>query len=457
MGAHDCSKTADVASTGLLDLPLLFIVALSQCSLAMYLMDSYSINNGTESQHAIVYAGESIVWVLLAGISVGLYRQRIERMEFDLLLIGVALFLMGLLVGQGPLESMRVLAQTITYFRVMVYLAERSLADNIRMLRILLYVSIAVFIGFDVFNQVRSGNTLLQLGIIQIPLWLFGILVVLFDRRGNRWLVALFLSFLGLLYLDVLAGAGDPELVRLQYLPLGLSALIALGYLLGFVLRSTAGRLVISAVLGALLIIYFDEISTVFVFESRLGSYTERIYLLATMWRESSYFLVPQGYGASFHLYDLGIYNLNFGYRVLYPPHSGIAVLLYEYSALGLAVSCYFAWRVIRSRLVASVAERRADPAPTVPRPEVNRSAKHNVGYNTSLRTCDPKLARHLLTILGCFWLSHNLFYLKGVITADNFSDDGLLVYAMIGFVLYRLIIAHRSQPIADPTSASST
>ena len=92
-----------------------------------------------------------------------------------------------------------------------------------------------------------------------------------------------------MLYLDVLAGNGDPELIRPQYLPVGLSAMILLGYLLGFAIRSTTFRLVIAGATAGFCLVYFSEISALFVFESRFGSYTERLYLLATMWRESCY------------------------------------------------------------------------------------------------------------------------------------------------------------------------
>lgn len=424
--------TSSRARPAVIDARLLFIVVLSQCSLAMYLMDSFAINRGTEAQHAIVYAGECITWVLLAMAAVLLYGRRMGQREYDLLVIAMVLFLIGLVVGGQPFESVRVLSQTIAYFCIIRYLATCSLAENVRILRVVLVTSLCVQMGFDVFNQVVKGNTLLQLGLIQIPLWLFGTLIVSFDRGKNRLLVALMAAFYLLLYLDVLAGHGDPELIRLQYLPLGLSAMILMGFALGVVLRSTAARVAIAVIGLTLFTVYFSLISDVFVFESRLGSFTERIYLLGTMWRESFYSLVPQGFGASFRIYDLGAYNLNLGYRVLYPPHSGIAVLFYEYSALGLMICGYFAWQVIRGALVTSVNRDSATPEATTARAG---------GSKRRMSGCEPRLARHLLILLGVFWLLQNIFYLKGVITADNFSDDGLLIFASIALILYRLII----------------
>ena len=416
----------------IIDARLLFIVVLSQSSLTMYLMDSFAINRGTEAQHAIVYAGECVTWVLLSMVAVLLYRRRMGQREYDLLVIAMVLFLIGLVVGGQPFESVRVLSQTIAYFCIIRYLATCSLAETVRILRVLLITSLCVQMGFDVFNQVVKGNTLLQLGLIQTPLWLFGTLIVCFDRGKNRLLVALMAAFYLLLYLDVLAGHGDPELIRLQYLPLGLSAMILMGFALGVVLRSTAARVAIAIVGLTLFTVYFSLISDVFVFESRLGSFTERSYLLGTMWRESFYSLVPQGFGASFHIYDLGVYNLNLGYRVLYPPHSGIAVLLYEYSAMGLLLCGYFAWQVIQGALVKSM--ERDSAAPQASESRASR-------FIDQMRGCEPRLARHLLILLAVFWLLQNIFYLKGVITADNFSDDGLLIFASIALILYRLII----------------
>ncbi|NBW64804.1 hypothetical protein EBR44_03425 [bacterium] len=416
------------ARPAVLNVRFMFIVVLSQVSLAMYLMDSFAINRGTEAQHAIVYAGECITWVLLAMVSVLLYGRRVGKREYDLLVIAIVLFLIGLVVGRQPFESMRVLSQTIAYFCIVRYIATCSLAENLRILRAVLVTSLCVQMSFDVFNQVVKGNTLLQLGLIQIPLWVFGTLIVSLEAGKNRLLLALMGIFFLLLYLDVLAGHGDPELIRLQYLPLGLSVMILMGFALGVVLRSTAARVAIATMGLTLFTVYFSLISDIFVFESRLGSFTERIYLLGMMWRESFYSLVPQGFGASFRIYDLGSYNLNLGYRVLYPPHSGIAVLFYEYSAIGLMICGYFAWQIIRGALTSSL--------------EKETAARMVSGESPlRMRGCDSRLARHLLILLGVFWLLQNIFYLKGVITADNFSDDGILIFASIALILYRLII----------------
>ena len=156
---------------------------------------------------------------------------------------------------------------------------------------------------------------------------------------------------------------------------------------------------------------------------------------------------MPQGYGASSHIYDLGVYNLNLGYRVLYPPHSGFMVLLYEYSALGLVVVMYLAWQVLRPALVASVTEW----------PRATEARASRGVSSVSLRTCDRKLASHLLLMLAGLWLSHNLFYLKGVITAAGFSDDGILIYGTIAMVLYRLLIAPPANEISEVSTVVST
>ena len=416
-----------------------FIVYLSQCSIFLYLFDSYSINNLSTTLQSVAYGFEAVVWVINALLSVSLFSRKRVPGQFDLLLLVSILFSVGLIVGGGAFESIRTFAQVLAYFPVILHFAESDLTDNIRMLRRLLVASIGFFILLDILNYVRSGNSLFSLGLIQAPLWIFGLLIVAVERGRNAVLLLLFALFFAVLYWHYRTSPDDGSM-RLQYLPLGLSLLILSGFAVGALLRNAWVRGISLASIVMVSIVYFDTISNAFVFESRLGSYTERVYMFVAMASESFYFLVPQGLGASFHIYDLGRYNLNLGYRVLYPPHSAIAVLLYEYSFVGLLAIAYLAWSLLR-RAIRSVPEGQT--------PDERVRSQDSLQESLRFRMYDRPLAKFLIALLCFVWLFQNVFYLKGVITADNFSDDGILIYFLTFVILYRLTLIERPKPAA--------
>jgi hypothetical protein len=134
---------------------------------------------------------------------------------------------------------------------------------------------------------------------------------------------------------------------------------------------------------------------------------------------ESFWFTVPQGFGSSLKQFDLSILSF-IGDRVLYPPHSGIAVILYEFSVFGVAYFIYAAFRMLK---ISS---------------SINNSGRENFDINAYSDTKDKlkdyksfsckKYNLYKYTLIF-FWITHNLLYLKGVITADYFSDDGIIIY----------------------------
>jgi hypothetical protein len=265
---------------------------------------------------------------------------------------------------------------------------------------------------------------------IQFPLFLFGFLVVyIFNKK-------LSLSLLPVLFIYILTVAHgimievDNNSLRLQFISLGMAAIILMIFFLVAINLSKNLYYSILIVMTATFIIFFGEIDSTFQFENRLISLLERTHIFLFMAAESFWFLLPQGFGSSLKQFDLS--NLSFiGARALYPPHSGIAVVLYEFSIFGFLYYIYAVSKMMKIALSSSANHS-----------ELN-SNKSLDGVKDALANCPSFSSRQLKIIkllVILIWLIHNLLYLKGIITADYFSDDGIIIYILIFIILTRAI-----------------
>jgi hypothetical protein len=150
----------------------------------------------------------------------------------------------------------------------------------------------------------------------------------------------------------------------------------------------------------------------------RLGSFDERVSIIKSMASESFNFFIARGFGASLKQYDISkLTSYSKAERALYPPHSGLAVILHEFSILITLVILVLTLRYITKSIQAQ---------------RVHSS-------NNIMFWSVKKYAVPLLFILVFTWLIENIFYLKAVITGATFSDDFLFVILLLVVFLMKL------------------
>jgi hypothetical protein len=147
---------------------------------------------------------------------------------------------------------------------------------------------------------------------------------------------------------------------------------------------------------------------------------------------DSFLFTLPQGLGSSLKQYDLS--KLPFiGERVFYPPHSGVAVILYEFSIFGVIFLIYHISKILETTISGNI------PSSNSSRRALSSTTLLDLQLNYSRFTLNQ------LKLLGwlvfSIWLIHNLLYLKGVITADTFSDDGIIIYMLLYLIVRQSIV----------------
>jgi len=64
-------------------------------------------------------------------------------------------------------------------------------------------------------------------------------------------------------------------------------------------------------------------------------------------------------------------------------------------------------------------------------------AAKGVFSYSPAFTVRQLKIIKLLVIFI---WIIHNLLYLKGIITADYFSDDGIIIYMLIFILLTQAI-----------------
>lgn len=409
----------------------IFILLISQVSIFSYLISSYAEHNFDETQKLVIKLTFLLFWAFSYIVSFDFIKSiKISKYYYRLLFISLILTLLGIYIGSRPYDSIYVLFLIFTYFHILLFLSTQSIKYNIYMLRSLILVSALIYVLLNYLNLLFNGNSLYTLGIIQFPLFLFSFLVIhIFNKK-------LAFSLLPVLFIYILAVAHgimievNNNSLRLQYIPLGMGVIILMIYFLVLINLSKNLYFFILILITTIFIFFFSEIASIFQFENRLTSLLERTHIFLFMAVESFWFILPQGFGSSLKQFDLS--GLSFiGVRALYPPHSGIAVVLYEFSIFGVLYYIYAVSKMMKIALSSSDNHG-----------ELN-SNKSLDGVKDALAYCPSFTARQLKIIkllVILIWLIHNFLYLKGVITADYFSDDGIIIYMIIFIIITQAI-----------------
>ena len=150
---------------------------------------------------------------------------------------------------------------------------------------------------------------------------------------------------------------------------------------------------------------------------------------------DSFLFTLPQGLGSSLRQFDLS--KLNFiGSRFLYPPHSGVAVILYEFSIFGVILLIYLISKILKIIISGSIHSSNLSKSP------LSSTTLLDFHFNYCRFTLNQLIL--LKWLVFSIWLIQNLFYLKGVITADYFSDDGIIIYMLLYLIVSQSIMETR-------------
>lgn len=409
----------------------IFILLISQVSIFSYLISSYAEHNFDETQKLVIKLTFLLFWAFSYFVSFDFIKSiKISKHYYKILFLSLILTSLGIYVGKRPYDSIYVLLLVFTYLHILLFLSTKNIKDNSYLLKNLILVSALIYIFFNYLNLLFNGNSLYTLGMIQFPLFLLGFLAVyIFNKK-----LALSLSPVLFIYIltvahGIMIEVGNNSL-RLQFIPLGMVVIILMIYFLVAINFTKNLYYFILIVITTTFIVFFDEIASTFKFENRLTSLLERFHIFIFMAAESFWFILPQGFGSSLKQFDLS--GLSFiGARALYPPHSGIAVVLYEFSIFGVLYYIYAVSKMMKIALSSNANHG-----------ELNSNKPLNVVKDT-LAYCPSFTAKQLkqiklLAIL--IWLIHNLLYLKGIITADYFSDDGIIIYMLIFILLTQAI-----------------
>lgn len=410
-----------------------FILILSQVSFLSYISASYVEHSFGEAVQLTAKLLFLLFWFISFIVSFTYIKHlSIAKHYYSILVLALFLTTLGIINGERPHDSLYVFCQLFIYLHVFLYLSTQSLISNIRLLVKLIFYSALVYITFNYLNIYRTGNSFYTLGLIQLPLFIFTILVAsIFNKRFGLFLLLVIYIYIYVVYQGALVEIENDSL-RIQYLPVGLSILILLSFFLIWLDRSVIFYYFLAFSLIAVIGIYFEEISLFFLFENREGSFFERLYIFSFMMLDSFLFTLPQGLGSSLRQFDLS--KLPFiGERIFYPPHSGVAVILYEFSIFGVVFLYYFISKIFETTTLVNI------PSSNLSRSALSSSTLLDLNLNSSCFNFNQlKLLRWLVISI---WLIQNLFYLKGVITADYFSDDGIILYMLLYLILTQSIV----------------
>lgn len=408
----------------------IFILLISQVSIFSYLISSYAEHNFDETQKLVIKLTFLLFWAFSYFVSFDFIKSiKISRYYYNILFLLLILTSLGIYIGKRPYDSIYVLLLNFTYLHILLFLSTKNIKYNICILRRIILLSFLVYILFNYLNLLFNGNSLYTIGMIQFPLLLLGFIVVyIFNKKLD---FSLFL----VLFIYILTVAHgimievDNNSLRLQFIPLGMASIILMIYFLVAINLSKSLFFIILSI-TSIFIIFFSEITSIFQFENRLTSLLERIHIFLLMMEESFWFILPQGFGSSLKQFDLS--NLSFiGTRVLYPPHSGIAVLLYEFSIFGILYYIYAVSKMMKIALLTN------DPDNELIQIQSFGEKNAPLLVYSSFSVKQLKLLNYLIVLT---WIIHNLLYLKGVITADYFSDDGIIIYMILYILVYKSI-----------------
>lgn len=410
-----------------------FILILSQVSFLSYISASYVEHNFGETVQLAAKLLFLLFWFISFILSFTYIKHlNLSKHYYSIVVLTLFLTILGIINGQRPHDSLYVFCQLFTYLHVFLYLSTQSLSLNILLLVKLTFYSALMYITFNYINIYRVGNSFYALGLIQFPILFFSLLVTfIFNKRFGLFLLLVVFIQIYVVYQGALVEVENDSL-RIQYLPVGLSILILLSFFLILLDKPVIFYHFLAFSLICVIGFYFEEISLLFKFENRESSFLERLFIFSFMMSESFLFTLPQGLGSSLKQFDLS--NLTFiGGRVFYPPHSGVAVILYEFSIFGVIFLIYLTSKILKSIISRSI------PSSKLSGSALSSSTLLGLHFNYSRFTLNQlKLLRWLVFLI---WLIQNLFYLKGVITADYFSDDGVILYMLLYLIVRQSIV----------------
>lgn len=413
-----------------------FIVILTQISFLSNLVSSFVQHNFGDDLELITKTPFLLLWFILYLVSFNYIKGlRISRQYYSILVVVLFLTTLGIIVGQKPHNSLYTYFQLFTYLHIFLYLSTQSNNSNILLLGKIILYSVLIYIIFNFINIYRSGNSFYTIGMIQLPLWIFAALVIFsFNKKMGFHFLILICFLIYVIYQSAIFEV-EIDSVRLQYLPLGLSVMIILGIFLIWLNLSTTFYLSVFFTLVIIFVVYFEYFSLLFLFENRERSFLERIHIFLFMMRDSFWFLLPQGLGSSLQQYDLS--NFNFiGGRALYPPHSGVAVILYDFSIFGVLFLIYVISKIFKATINESVSPHTLN---------IKSLSKGSLlGSHVENSPFSLNQLKLLLLLVITMWLIQNIFYLKGVVTADYFSDDGIIIYMLLYLLAKKSIVEAR-------------
>lgn len=328
-------------------------------------------------------------------------------------------FCLGIIFAEMKQVPLLMAINTSTYLLLFQYLFSKKLI----VLQEIVYSGLKYsIIGTVLFASVHyfasSGDFLFTLCQIQLPFIILIYLLLLktmtLTRLQSIYLALLLLIFFYVLYL----GGKRADLLnqfRLQFLPIAQTVLIVFLF---------SPRVIKYLVFIPIIYASFTNYTyLVGIAAYRLGSFDERISIIKAMALEGGNFFLPLGLGSTFKQYDISsLTEYSQSTRSLYPPHSGMAVILAEYSIFGIIVIALFIINYVTRHL-----RYEKDNLP------VNLHgvrAKHGAGA--------------LILILLTVWFMENLFYLKAVITGATFSDDFLFLFLASLIYLVKIRFSER-------------
>jgi hypothetical protein len=420
---------------GIFKNPAYFILGLvTQGPLVFYLLSSAA------NPSAVVERGVQAVDVARVVFSAGCvfgsfmaFRKRVmSRLELFIVIVCLMLIPAGLIHSERPLLTFVVLANLILLMNFIWFCRRLCLKGMKKLLEALTILSVASLCVLGGVHYVfLDGDYLFTLTTIQLPCVVLSVigLRVLGGLSTSVvfWLIVYSAQLAFGAYSALQAGA-----MRVQFTPVGVTVILIAIYLISKILKNAKHVIwfTLSALLGFLLYVGASSDSWLTeVFAPRVGSAVERQAIFYTMARDSFYFLVPQGLGASLQYFNISTYVGDLlSERVIYPPHSGVAVLLYDFGAvffLGvfgaiLAQICYHANYKGGERSVGSKGYMRA-----------------GIAFRGAVIRRDGWV---LLTCCGLFWVIENSVYLKAVFGPDYFSDDFLMQFFLLVIIAVTVI-----------------
>ena len=383
---------------------LLYILA--NMPLFSYLMESF-IGGKDKNEELTFYFGIILLFVyflqfIFVSIISIINNSRIHSFGYLIFFILVPIALIGVINSHQVSYTLLIFIQVLTLVIYCNFINDFELPIIKKIIITYYEASVIGFVFFALLHYfISKGDYLFTLAQIQMPIFYLLYLITvelkveLNEEKKSSYLI--FLLYLIIVYLGY-SRSVDLAQFRVQFLPIGLFVLINILLLPNNIIKF----LFPIFILGSFLM--YDEV--IELTSNRAGSFSERVSIFIKMAIDSSYFLVPQGLGSNNQLFDINeLENVSQSSRVLYPPHSGIAAILYDFSIVPflLLIGAVFIYKF--SCLMFAV------------------------------KTCNVKtFFSKLFTVTILTVIIENIFYLKSVTVGATFSDD--FIYPLSSIII---------------------